>query len=53
MAEVKAENKGRVNLFFVLQAMHLDSEDVYDMPARQAPELARSRDYFTGIEVGG
>ena len=38
MAEVKVENKGRVNLLFVLQAMHLDSEDVYDMPARHGQE---------------
>ena len=37
MAEVKVENKGRENLLFVLQAMHLDSEDVYDMPARHGP----------------
>ena len=37
MAEVKVEIKGRVNLIFVLQAMHLDSEDVYDMPARHGP----------------
>jgi hypothetical protein len=38
MAEVKVENKGRENLLFVLQAMHLDSEDVYDMPARHGQE---------------
>ena len=45
MAEVKVENKGRVNLFFVLQAMHLDTAKTFMICP---PDMVKKADHRGG-----